>query len=339
MQSLLQLRVHHIDRPVADNMVVYFEPSPVLTYLPGQHLTLLFHRNGRDLRRSYSLCSLPTDPFPAIAIRKVINGEISRFLLDNLKPGELLSSLPPTGRFTLQPAAKQVFFAAGSGISPILPLIRQALAHTSAQLELYYAEKDPANCLFYEELLLLQAQHPQHFKIYWHFSQLIDRSTHLNGRLNQYIVEKAFAHVAPDTRRQYQFYLCGPMAFMRMIRLSLQFMGYAPEQIKRENFASEGIPLQAKTLDQRPTFEVQVKWGPRNFNMPSDQTVLAGAQAAGFQLPYSCNNGQCGSCTLKLEKGQVRHHINEVLTDKELEAGYFLSCSALPESTPLIIAS
>ena len=338
MQSLLQLRVHHIDRPVVDSMVVYFEPPTDFTYTPGQHLTLLFERHGRELRRSYSLCSLPTDSFPAIAIRRVVNGEISRYLIDHLQPGDVLKSLPPTGRFSLQPASSQVFFAAGSGITPILPLIRQALKHTDAAVALYYSESSPDHCLFYQDLLDLQAQHPRQLEIHWHFSQLIDRSTHLNGRLNQYVVEKAFANKAPEDRNQYQFYLCGPMAYMRMIRLSLQFMGYTPEQIKRENFASEGIPLQAKTLEPRPTFEVQVQWGHRKFKMKSQQTVLAGAQAANLQLPFSCNNGQCGSCALKLSKGQVRHSINEVLTDKELEEGYFLSCTALPESPLLVIA-
>ncbi len=339
MQSLLSLKIHHIHRPVPNSIVVYFEPPANFSYTPGQHLTLLVKRNGRELRRSYSLCTLPSDPFPAIAIRKVVNGEVSRYLIDKLQPGDVLRSLAPTGRFTLQQSRHQIFFAAGSGITPILPLIRQALQQTEAAVELYYSESAPDHCLFYQELLDLQAQHPQQLQIHWHFSQLIDRGTHLNGRLNQYVIEKAFSNKAAADRQKYHFYLCGPMAYMRMIRLSLQFMGYAAEQIKRENFASEGIPLQAKTLEPLPSFEVEVAWGQRNFKMQSEQTVLAGAHVAGLQWPYSCNNGQCGSCALKLEKGQVRHRINEVLTDKELEAGYFLSCSALPASPFLVIAT
>jgi len=339
MQSLLLLKIHHIDRPVPDSMVVYFEPPLAFSYTPGQHITLLITRNGRELRRSYSLCTLPSDPYPAIAIRKVVNGEVSRYLLDQLQPGDVLQSLAPTGRFTLQQASHQVFFAAGSGITPILPLIQQALQRKEASVELYYSESSPEHCLFYRDLLNLQSQHPHQLQIHWHFSQLINRGTHLNGRLNQYIIEKAFANKAAADRQKYQFYLCGPMAYMRMIRLSLQFMGYAAEQIKRENFASEGIPLQAKTLEPLPSFEVQVRLGQRNFTMRSEQTILAGAQTAGLPLPYSCNNGQCGSCTMKLEKGQVRHRINEVLTDKELEEGYFLSCSALPASPLLVVAT
>lgn len=338
MQQLLQLQVHHIERPVPETMVVFLEAPNGFNYEAGQHLTLLLDINGRELRRSYALCSLPEDPFIAIVIRKVTNGEVSRHLLITLKTGDCLTSLPPSGRFTLQPAEKQVFFAAGAGINPILPLIRKSLRDSATPIALYYSESEPANCLFYDELLALQAQHPAQFQIYWHFSQVINRSTHLNGRLNQYVIEKAFAAPASLQKIRFQFYLCGPMTYMRMIRLSLQFMGYTADQIRRENFASEGIQVKAKALEPRPTFEVVVQMGKRSFRMQSQETVLAGAQAAGLSLAYSCNNGQCGTCALKLEHGEVIHRINEVLTDTELEAGYFLSCSAVPNSRKLVVA-
>lgn len=335
MEQRIRLQVQALSFPVADTMLVEFEPMEV-GYLPGQHLTLLLQPGLTPLRRSYSLCSLPGEPFPQIAITRVPNGEVSRWLHDTLQVGDVLESLVPSGRFTLESAPQQVFFAAGSGITALFPLIRQALNEPNTTIQLYYAEKEPATALFYHELLQLQAQYPSTFRIHWHFSQVVNRETHFNGRLNQYVVEKAFGKVANPN--QYRFYLCGPHAFMRMVRMQLQFMGFGPDQIKRENFASEGIPL-AGQPPERPEMQVQVQLGPKSYSQSSRDTILEGAKKAGISLPYSCENGQCGTCTLRLQSGEVTHRLNEVLTDKELSEGYFLSCTAYPSSAALRVHS
>lgn len=331
----MRLKVRALSFPVADTLLVQFEPMEV-EYLPGQHLTLLLQPGLSEIRRSYSLCSLPTDPYPAIAITRVANGEASRWLHDQLKVGDLLESLAPSGRFLLETAPELVFLAAGSGITPIYPLIRQALTETSANISLYYSEKEPRSTLFYEELLALQAQQPERLNIHWHFSQVVNRQTHFNGRLNQYVLEKAFTK--KTNKADYRFYACGPHSFLRLIRLSLQFMGYADGQIKRENFASEGIPL-GGSLPQRPKKDVTVRLGMQQYHQSNHITLLEGARQAGIQLPYSCGNGQCGTCTIRLKHGQVLHRLNEVLTDKELTEGYVLSCTAYPESDRLEIMS
>lgn len=331
----MRLKVRALSFPVADTLLVQFEPMEV-AYLPGQHLTLLLQPGLREIRRSYSLCSIPTDPYPAIAITRVANGEASRWLHEHLKVGDVLESLAPSGRFLLETAPELVFLAAGSGITPIYPLIRQALTETSANISLYYSEKEPASTLFYGDLLALQAQYPESLNIHWHFSQVVNRQTHFNGRLNQYVLEKAFAK--RTNKADYRFYACGPHSFLRLIRLSLQFMGYADSQIKRENFASEGIPL-AGTKPERAEKMVEIQLGERHYRQSNQLSLLEGARQAGIQLPYSCNNGQCGTCTLKLKSGAVVHRLNEVLTDKELADGFVLSCTAYPESDRLEVMS
>lgn len=335
MEQRIRLQVRALSFPVADTLLVAFEPMKV-RYLPGQHLTLLLQPGLSEIRRSYSLCSLPGDPYPTIAITRVANGEASRWLHDQLKVGDVLESLAPSGRFLLEEVPELVFLAAGSGITPIYPLIRQALAETTANISLYYSEKEPATTLFYEELLSLQTQHPDRLTIHWHFSQVVNRQTHVNGRLNQYVLEKAFAKMA--NKADYRFYACGPHSFLRLIRLSLQFMGYADSQIKRENFASEGIPM-AGTKPERAEKMVEVQLGERQYRQSNHTTLLEGARQAGIQLPYSCNNGQCGTCALRLQSGEVLHRLNEVLTDKELAEGYVLSCTAYPESDRLEVMS
>ncbi|MFN3530104.1 MAG: flavin reductase family protein [Bacteroidia bacterium] len=327
------MKVKSTQKPVDDFLLISFD-KPGLDYTAGQHLTLLVEIGHRILRRSYSLCSLPGDPYPQIALRELPNGEVSRWLFKTIQPGSLLQSLPPSGRFTLKLAPVQVFFAAGSGITPIYALIRQLLQYTSHKATLYYSEKSPDRCLFYQELQNLATQYPNRLKIHWHFSRLVDQNTHLNGRLNQFILERAFA-VIPN-KEQLQFYLCGPMAYMRMIRIALLFMGYEEDQIKRENFASEGIPMAQKSSVRTP-FEVNVQLGSKNYRQSSEETILKAAMANQISLPYSCENGQCGTCALKLTKGKVLHRLNEVLTEKEIEAGYFLSCTALPDSPELIV--
>lgn len=333
MEQRIRLQIRALSFPVADTLLVEFEPMEV-GYLPGQHLTLLLQPGLSPLRRSYSLCTLPSDAYPQIAIVRVPNGEASRWLHEKLEVGMKLESLAPSGRFSLETASQQVFFAAGSGITAIFPLLRQVLHEGHGKVQLYYAEKEPATALFYHALLQLQTQYPSTFRIHWHFSQVVNRETHFNGRLNQYVVEKAFGKVSNPN--QYRFYLCGPHAFMRMIRLQLQFMGFTPDQIKRENFASEGIPLTGQ-IPERPEMQVQVQLGEKIYSQSNHETILQGAKKSGIPLPYSCENGQCGTCTLRLQSGEVTHRLNEVLTDKELAEGYFLSCTAYPESPGLII--
>lgn len=333
MEQRIRLQVRALSFPVADTLLVQFEPMEA-AYAAGQHLTLLLQPGRNEIRRSYSLCSLPTDPFPAIAITRVANGEASRWLHEKLEVGQWLDSLAPSGRFLLEAAPELVFLAAGSGITPIFPLIRQALLTTNSHLQLYYAEKTPDTTLFYPELLDLQAQYPKRFTLHWHFSQVVNRQTHFSGRLNQYVLEKAFAQ--QPNKQNFRFYACGPHSFLRLVRLRLQFMGFADGQIKRENFASEGIPLAGQTPEQAE-MEVAVQIGGKQFRQSNRLTVLQGAKKAGIHLPYSCENGQCGTCTLRLQTGEVTHRLNEVLTDKELAEGYFLSCTAFPKSPEITI--
>jgi ring-1,2-phenylacetyl-CoA epoxidase subunit PaaE len=333
MEQRIRLQVRALSFPVADTLLVQFEPMEA-AYAAGQHLTLLLQPGRNEIRRSYSLCSLPTDPYPAIAITRVANGEASRWLHEKLEVGQWLDSLAPSGRFLLEAAPELVFLAAGSGITPIFPLIRQALLTTNSHLQLYYAEKTPDTTLFYPELLDLQAQYPKRFTLHWHFSQVVNRQTHFSGRLNQYVLEKAFAQ--QPNKQNFRFYACGPHSFLRLVRLSLQFMGFADGQIKRENFASEGIPLAGQTPEQAE-MEVAVQIGGKQFRQSNRLTVLQGAKKAGIHLPYSCENGQCGTCTLRLQTGEVTHRLNEVLTDKELAEGYFLSCTAFPKSPEITI--
>ena len=333
MEQRIRLQVRALSFPVADTLLVQFEPMEA-AYEAGQHLTLLLQPGLSEIRRSYSLCSLPTDPYPAMAITRVANGEASRWLHEKLAVGQWLDSLAPSGRFLLEDAPELVFLAAGSGITPIYPLIRQTLLSTNSTVQLYYAEKTPETTLFYHELLALQAQYPERITLHWHFSQVVNRQTHFNGRLNQYVLEKAFAK--QTNKHNFRFYACGPHSFLRLIRLSLQFMGYADSQIKRENFASEGIPM-IGTKPERAEKMVVVQLGNRQYRQSNQLSLLEGARQAGIPLPYSCNNGQCGTCTLRLQAGEVTHRLNEVLTDKELAEGYFLSCTAYPCSEALTI--
>lgn len=335
MEQRIRLQVRALSFPVADTLLVQFEPMEA-AYAAGQHLTLLLQPGRNEIRRSYSLCSLPTDPYPAIAITRVANGEASRWLHEKLEVGQWLDSLAPSGRFLLEAAPELVFLAAGSGITPIFPLIRQALLTTNSHLQLYYAEKTPETTLFYHELLALQAQYPERFSLHWHFSQVVNRQTHFSGRLNQYVLEKAFAQ--QPNKQNFRFYACGPHSFLRLVRLRLQFMGFADGQIKRENFASEGIPM-AGTKPDRAEKMVEVHLGERHYCQSNQLSLLEGARQAGIQLPYSCNNGQCGTCAIRLKHGRVVHRINEVLTDKEMAEGYVLSCTAYPVSDRLEVMS
>jgi ring-1,2-phenylacetyl-CoA epoxidase subunit PaaE len=303
-----------------------------LEYRAGQFLTLLFLFGERELRRSYSFSSTPgVDEFPAITVKRVTNGEVSRQLIDHLAVGDVLRSLPPAGLFALAEgfAGTLVFLAAGSGMVPVFSLIKAAAfgrpgsrGMAQARMVLITQNRDEASIPFASELGRLVADE----KLEW--TSLLSGVAPV-ARLNNGLLQE----MLKDIRGDEHFFLCGPAGFMRMAVFTLRWMGVADEQIKRENFTVEYHAPPPVLADTRPK-RVVVEAGREHheFTVTWPATILQSALDQGIALPYSCKGGVCSSCVARCVSGRVKMRKNEVLTERDIAEGLVLTCVGYAET-------
>jgi ring-1,2-phenylacetyl-CoA epoxidase subunit PaaE len=303
-------------------------------YQAGQFLTLLFTFRGNELRRSYSFSTAPgIDPIPAITVKRIPNGEISRYLLDHLRPGDTLTTLPPAGRFTLEqaqpdaPSPKLFFLAAGSGLVPIFSLIKKAVTlQPPAQITLITQQHEPASTPFRQQLTALQATYGLE-KFEW-----IDLLSIQNGRINNWWLER-WLETTQALTDETRFYLCGPPAFMRMAQFTLKTLGIPDEHIKQEHFTIERRPPPPPLIDPAPRHvRLLTPAGDYAFQTAWPDTILDAALKHGIRLPYSCRTGRCSTCVAHLVQGRVKMSNNEVLTEKDQQEGLTLTCVGYAET-------
>lgn len=339
---LIQLRIIEMTFCPGETLIISFEPLDGLkpTYLAGQFLTLVFNVNGKELRRSYSLCSSPDVDEPlSIAIKRVENGEISRILHHKTAVGDVLTAVEPNGRFSYVPEPRlkrTVFlFAAGVGITPLYAIVKTALIREQhTKIILIYSNRSADQALFYKELNSWQIQYPERLKIVYVFSQ---SQNLLMARLNGPLIERLVKENLEFEKEDTLLYTCGPVDYMDVCRITLLNLGFDPTQIKRETFV-----LPEDELDEDDATEKKVKHTNTysvilNFknnvyqlSVPYNQTILDAALAQDIKLPYSCHAGICSTCTANCIKGGVEMDYNEVLMDDEIAAGRVLVCTGHP---------
>ena len=327
--EIWSLRVVAIHPEALDTKTILLErtdgqPFP---YQPGQFLTLLFQFRGHELRRSYSFSTTPgVDPLPAITVKRIPNGEISRYLLDHLQPGDHLTTLPPAGRFTLEPAPELFFLAAGSGLVPIFSLIKQALKQPETHITLITQQHEPASTPFRQQLSKLQTTYgPGQFE--W-----IDLLSIQNGRINNWWLER-WLETTQALKNDTRFYLCGPTAFMRMAQFTLKTLGIPDDHIRQEYFTIERRPPPPPLIDPAPKkVTILTGNGRYEFDTAWPDTILDAALKHGIRLPYSCRAGRCSTCVARLKQGKIKMSTNEVLTEKDIKAGLTLTCVGYAET-------
>jgi ring-1,2-phenylacetyl-CoA epoxidase subunit PaaE len=336
--DLLKFRVKNIIRETKDTITIQLntEDGGGIAYEAGQFLTFIFNRGNDELRRSYSFSSTPgIDESAAITVKRVANGQISRFLIDHLTTEETLISLPASGRFTIETNAsseRQFFFvAAGSGITPIFSLIKKVLANEPlSKAFLIYQNHDEKNIIFKRQLKEIEKKFARQFK--W-INLLTNpgKYPHAGNRLTNFLLEKLINEYISDKEKM--FYLCGPASMMRMAVFTLKLMGFADAQIRKENFRVDYIPPPPIISNTEPrnliihfrekTYEIKVAY-PTN--------ILQAALNNHIELPYSCRGGRCSTCAARVVKGKVLMSINEVLTEKDIEEGLVLTCVGYAET-------
>ena len=310
-------------------------PEPLrgaFRYRAGQHLTFRVDVGGETLMRSYSLSSAPESlGLPVVTVKRVAQGRVSNWFHANVGPGSVLDVSEPTGRFVCDDgAAPLVFCAAGSGITPVLSMIRSALATTARHITLFYANRDAASVIFGQAIARLVADHPERLAVRWHYDD--EHGTPDAQTLGQMLRRNADFHL----------YLCGPAPFMAMIQQAAGEAGVAGGRVHLERFdAAPVVASAAVTATAAMTScdaRVTMKGEQHAVRVEGGQSLLQAMLEAGLDVPYACEEGYCGSCAAKCLDGEVAHAHNDVFSPDELAAGWILACQARPRhDRPLII--
>lgn len=334
---MLQLRVEAIKWETADTATFFLTAvsGKKISYKAGQFITLVFTHRTEEIRRSYSLSSSPDEAQLSITVKRVANGEISRFMLTKVKPGDILNAVEPAGRFTAANFTAQkdiVFFAAGGGIVPIFSQLKYILARKGeSRLSLFYSSQDRSSLLFADGLNELQTLHPVRLKIIYLLSNE-------GKRLNNVNAEQLVKQSIHFNLNEAEFYLCGPFAYMRMVKLTLLFMGMDIAHIRKENFVLATVPVIAGYINYPPRY-VRIKFNGEvhDIMVGENQTILQAALQNNLQLPYSCRAGICSACTATCVSGRVAMSVNDVLTDLDLSHHLVLTCTGHPVSDDVVI--
>ena len=347
----LQLRITAITLQPGDNVLIQLSPVDGMrpAYLAGQFLTILFQVNGKEIRRSYSICSSPDVDEPlSIAVKLVENGEISNYLHHKTAVGDMLTALPPNGVFTYSPVAhiqRTVFlFAAGVGITPIFSIIKTALTvEKGSKVVLIYSNKSQSSTLFYEELNEWQLLYPERFKAIYLFS---DNKRIQYARLNSFLINDLITKNLEYDQLDALCYTCGPIDYMVSCRIWLLAMGFRLDQIKRETYfipedEGDDDDMTEKEVKDKNTYTVILEFNKNTYQLevPWYKRILQVALEHQINVPYSCRAGICSSCVSTCTSGAVRMDYNEILTDEEVAQGRVLICTAHPtvNNTKIVI--
>lgn len=324
-------------------------------FIQGQNITVKRMIGGEEIRRSYSICSSPLDQELRVAVKKAEYGKFSTLAME-LQKGEILDVLPPTGAFytLLDPANKKNYtaFAAGSGITPLLSIIKTTLAtEPASRFTLIYGNRSRHSIIFREELEGLKNRYMDRFSLFHVLSREETDAPVNAGRIDAAKCRELNGKLL-DIAGSDEFFLCGPQEMIFTVRDFLEKEGVPADNIHFELFTtpaapgplSREIPGQRSggvPASQEQTSEVMVKADGRNFSFTlaySGESVLDAALGQGADLPYSCKGGVCSTCRARLLQGAVEMDANYALEKDELEAGYILTCQSHPR-TPTVMIS
>jgi ring-1,2-phenylacetyl-CoA epoxidase subunit PaaE len=352
MSKYHSLRIAGIRRETPECVSVHLEVphhlQEMFRFKPGQYLNVRAVVDGEELRKSYSICSDPGDPELAVAVKWVYNGKFSTFANHRLQPGDHLEVMPPEGKFTLPDDlpddATVVFFAAGSGITPIISMLRHFLEtrpHGSAIL--FYSNKTSDSIIFRDELEALKNKHMTRFSMYPVMTREVTGVDLLSGRIDKAKCE-VFARHLFDVREVNACFICGPELMIEDVSAALTEMGMNPAHIKFELFGTTRYPVTERPADVVTADDtlskvtIRIDGHEADFTIPyNGRAILDIARDSGLDIPYSCKGGVCSTCRAQVVMGAVHMDIQYGLEPDEVDAGHVLTCQAHPRSEKLVL--
>lgn len=326
MTESYRLRVRELVRETPDACSVVFEPAG-FDYRPGQFLTLRIpsERCG-SVARCYSLSSSPhTDEFPQVTVKRTVEGYGSNWICDTVSAGDELESLAPAGIFTPSSLDEDLLlFAAGSGITPVISIVKSALAAGTGRIVLVYANRDEQSVIFARELAALAARHPARLVVH-----------HWLESVQGLPSAAAFTELARPYKT-HEAFVCGPAPYMTAVRSALSTLDVPRGSVHIERFKSLGAnPFEqaapaASTSSRTASVKVTLDGTEHRFDWPAETKLLDLLLERGLDAPYSCREGACSACACRLVSGEVKMLNNDVLEEEDLEDGIRLACQSLP---------
>ncbi len=341
-------KVLEVRRETADCVSVALEVpnTETFSFVPGQYLTLRSTINGQEVRRSYSLCSSPLSGELRVAIKQVEQGVFSTWANTELKAGDTIETMPPMGNFALEiePTDEQTYvgFAAGSGITPVLSILKTVLERApKAKFILFYGNRKTNSIIFKAELEDLKDAYMGRLEVHHVLSREDQGNDLLFGRIDEARAAQ-FAAQIPGVKAAAGHFLCGPEAMIKGVQSALEQAGVASKNIHFELFtsaapaaekapaasASSGDAAVTVILDGEETHFTQ---GPKDF-------ILDAALDAGADVPYACKGAVCCTCRAKVLEGEVEMAMNYSLTDDEVAEGFILTCQSMPRSPKVTVS-
>jgi ring-1,2-phenylacetyl-CoA epoxidase subunit PaaE len=344
MSSYYKLAIKAIERQTDKSISISFEVPENLKetfiFKAGQYITLKTTIDGDEVRRDYSLCSSPKSGDLKVAIKEVADGIFSAYANNTLKVGDRLEVASPKGRFIFEPNDSKTkniaAFAAGSGITPILSIIKCALEEeVYSKVILVYGNKTADDTMFLNELLELQHQFKDRFSIQFVFSQQ-DENDSIFGRIEKstvnYVMKNKHKHVEVDA-----FYLCGPEAMIHTVKDVLTEHDIDETRIHFELFKASKVAEGSDVPTGKTNITITVDDETTSFEMSQKQTILEAALDEDLDAPYSCQGGICSSCLARIKEGEATMRQNNILTESEVAEGLILTCQAHPTTSAIVV--
>lgn len=312
-------------------------------FKPGQHLTLKCDIGGEEIRRNYSLCVAPNDNILKVTVKRIAGGAFSNWANDNLKPGDRIDVMPPHGSFTLdfEPGAERhyVGFAGGSGITPVMSILKTALdVEPHSRFTLFYGNRDSQSVIFLEELARLKNRHMERLEIHHFLAEESEDIDLFNGMLDRAKCDEILAHLIEPSEID-AFFICGPGPMMDAAEQALVDHDVPRDRIHIERFTaglpSAALAAQMQVLQSRAeglTMVVTLDGRKRRIAFDAEAgNILDSARKAGLPAPYACKAGVCATCRARLISGEVEMAVQYGLSDEEVAAGYVLTCQSVPK--------
>jgi ring-1,2-phenylacetyl-CoA epoxidase subunit PaaE len=329
--------------------VAFAVPDALATtyrYVAGQYLTLRATIDGEEVRRSYSICTAPEQNDLRVCIKLMPEGVFSGWVRERLRVGDVLEVMTPGGRFALPPATGRprtiVAFAAGSGITPVMAILRSVLSNEAeGRFFLFYGNRSRADIIFREALEDLKDRYLTRLSVFHVLSREQQDVAALNGHLDAAKVRLLLRHVVPAAAVDHVL-VCGPQPMIEELVEALPALGLAPGCVLVERFApgSGGRRRAAPVPSATPPRAVAtvISEGVRSeIPIAADETIIDAAIRAGRNLPYSCRGGMCCTCRARLVEGRVAMDVNYSLQPWEVAAGFVLTCQSRPLTDRLVI--
>ncbi len=346
-----RLAVSDVRRETNHAVSIAFDVPPALAgdfaFTPGQYLTLRATVDGEDVRRSYSICAGADDGELRVAVKEVEHGLFSRWVNQSLKPGDVLDVMTPTGRFghgaTVPGGGVYVAFVAGSGITPVLSIVRTVLQREpDSRFFLFYGNRSAADILFRESLTELKDRFLDRLAVLHVLSREAQDVPLLNGHLDGDKVRALLSTMVPAATVDHAF-ICGPAAMLEEVHAALRGLGLPDARIHVERFVSSegGRPRRAPVAvaaDARAahTAALIVDGKRREVPVAEGEAILDAALRGGVDLPFACKGGMCATCRARVVEGAAMMDVNYSLEPWEVAAGYVLTCQAHP-TTPRVV--